>query len=144
MSKIKIMALLSAIALFAGCGQKPAQTDANNNTTTNETSQMAQIDGNMENFNDIINGDQLTLVDFYATWCGPCQKMHPVLDQLKADLGEQIRIVKLDVDKNEALSAQYNVQSIPTLMLVRKGETLWRQSGAMNIVDLKSVVKQYQ
>lgn len=97
----------------------------------------------MENFNDIIGSNQLTLVDFFATWCGPCKMMHPVLDQLKEELGESIRIIKLDVDKNEALSAQYRVQSVPTLLLFRNGEILWRQSGAMRINDLKKVIAQF-
>lgn len=97
----------------------------------------------MENFNDIINGQQLTLVDFYATWCGPCKMMHPVLGQLKEDLGELVRILKLDVDKNEDLAIQYHIQSVPTLMLFRGGETLWRQSGAMRLEDLKELVSQF-
>lgn len=97
----------------------------------------------MENLNDIIGSNRLTLVDFFATWCGPCKMMHPVLDQLKEELGESIRIIKLDVDKNEALSAQYRVQSVPTLLLFRNGEILWRQSGAMRINDLKKVIAQF-
>lgn len=97
----------------------------------------------MENFNDIINGQQLTLVDFYATWCGPCKMMHPVLEQLKEDLGELVRILKLDVDKNEDLAMQYRIQSVPTLMLFRGGETLWRQSGAMRLEDLKELIGQF-
>lgn len=97
----------------------------------------------MENFNDIINGQQLTLVDFYATWCGPCKMMHPVLEQLKEDLGELVRILKLDVDKNEDLAMQYRIQSVPTLMLFRGGETLWRQSGAMRLDDLKELIGQF-
>ena len=97
----------------------------------------------MENFNDIINGQQLTLVDFYATWCGPCKMMHPVLEQLKEDLGELVRILKLDVDKNEDFAMQYRIQSVPTLMLFRGGETLWRQSGAMRLDDLKELIGQF-
>ena len=98
----------------------------------------------MENFNDIINSDQLTLVDFFATWCGPCKMMHPVLEQLKDELGESIRIIKIDVDKNNSLAMNYRVQSVPTLMLFRKGEMLWRQSGALRLNDLKALVSQYQ
>ena len=98
----------------------------------------------MDKFNEIINGDQLTLVDFYATWCGPCQRMHPVLDQLKEDLGSDIRIIKLDVDKNESLSVAYRIQSVPTLMLFRKGEVVWRQSGGMSLDNLKSLINKYQ
>lgn len=98
----------------------------------------------MENFNDIINGNQLTLVDFFATWCGPCKQMHPVLEQLKASEREKLRIIKLDVDKNEALASAYRIQSIPTLMLFRNGELLWRQSGAMSLADLKALLYGFQ
>jgi thioredoxin 1 len=98
----------------------------------------------MENFNDIINSEQLTLVDFFATWCGPCKMMHPVLEQLKDELGDSIRIIKIDVDKNNSLAMNYRVQSVPTLMLFRKGEMLWRQSGALRLNDLKALVSQYQ
>ena len=98
----------------------------------------------MENFNDIINSEQLTLVDFFATWCGPCKMMHPVLEQLKDEMGENIRIIKIDVDKNNSLAMNYRVQSVPTLMLFRKGEMLWRQSGALRLNDLKAIVSQFQ
>ncbi len=98
----------------------------------------------MENFNDIINGNQLTLVDFFATWCGPCKQTHPVLEQLKASEGENLRIIKLDVDKNEALASAYRIQSVPTLMLFRNGELLWRQSGAMSLADLKALLYGFQ
>lgn len=97
----------------------------------------------MENFNDIINSNQLTLIDFYATWCGPCKMMHPVLEQLKSELGDTLRIIKLDVDKNEALASQYRIQSVPTLMLAKGGEIVWRQSGAMRLGDLKTIVSQF-
>ena len=98
----------------------------------------------MEKFNEMINGEQLTLVDFFATWCGPCKMMHPILEQLKEKMGDDIRILKVDVDKNEALSMQYRIQSIPTLMLFKKGEMLWRQSGAMNLNDLMQKISQQQ
>lgn len=98
----------------------------------------------MEKFNDVINSDQLTLVDFYATWCGPCKMMHPVLEQLKADLGDSIRIIKLDVDKSDDIAEAYRIQSVPTLMLFRRGEMLWRQSGAMRLADLKATISNYQ
>ena len=97
----------------------------------------------MEKFNEIINGSQLTLVDFFATWCGPCKMMHPVLEQLKDEMGESLRIIKVDVDKNGKLSEIYRIQSVPTLMLFRAGEAVWRQSGAMRLADLKGVVSSY-
>ncbi len=89
----------------------------------------------MEKLNEIINGSQLTLVDFFATWCGPCKMMHPVLEQLKEEMGDSLRIIKIDIDKNEALMEQYRIQSVPTLMLFRKGDALWRQSVAMSLSD---------
>lgn len=98
----------------------------------------------MEKFNEMINGELLTLVDFFATWCGPCKMMHPILEQLKEKMGDDIRILKVDVDKNEALSMQYRIQSVPTLMLFKKGEMIWRQSGAMSLNDLMQKISQLQ
>ena len=98
----------------------------------------------MEKFNEMINGEQLTLVDLFTTWCGPCKMMHPILEQLKEKMGDDIRILKVDVDKNEALSMQYRIQSVPTLMLFKKGEMLWRQSRAMNLNDLMQKISQQQ
>lgn len=98
----------------------------------------------MEKFNEMISGEQLTLVDFFATWCRPCKMMHPILEQLKEKMGDDIRILKVDVDKNEALSMQYRIQSVPTLMLFKKGEMLWRQSGAISLNDLMLKISQQQ
>ena len=98
----------------------------------------------MENFNNIINSEQITLVDFFATWCGPCKMMHPVLEQLKEEMGDSIRIIKLDVEKNESLSDFYRIQSVPTLMLFRKGEVVWRQSGTASLSALKALIEKYQ
>lgn len=94
----------------------------------------------METFNDVINSGHLVLVDFYATWCGPCKAMHPVLEQLKAQLGDRLRIIKVDVDKHGIPAEEYNVQAVPTLILFRNGEVLWRQSGAMPLNQLLNVV----
>ena len=98
----------------------------------------------MEKLTDIIQSNQLTLVDFYATWCGPCKMMHPVLDQLKKALGDDIRIIKIDIDKNEAIAMQMRIQSVPTLMLFQGGEMKWRQSGAMSLAELKSAIAKFQ
>ena len=98
----------------------------------------------MENFSNIIKSGQLVLVDFFATWCGPCKTMHPVLEQLKKDLGDEIRIIKVDVDKNEAIAIQLRIHSIPTLMIFKGGEMKWRQSGAMTANALAQVIAQYK
>lgn len=97
----------------------------------------------MENFKDIINNESLTLVDFFATWCGPCKMMHPVLDQLKEELGDSLRILKVDVDNNQGLSELYHIQAVPTMLLFRKGEMVWRQSGYMRSSDLKAVINHH-
>ena len=97
----------------------------------------------METFNDVISEDRLVLVDFFATWCQPCKMMHPVLEQVKVTLGDKVRIIKVDVDKYGQTAAQYGIQAVPTLMLFRKGQILWRQSGAMTKTGLMSVINQY-
>ncbi len=97
----------------------------------------------MENFEDIINSDKPVLVDFFATWCGPCKMMHPVLDDLHAKIGDKVRIIKVDIDKNEQLAAAYNVRSVPTLMVFKAGQLKWRESGVMQVVALEQVLAQY-
>ena len=94
----------------------------------------------METFNDVISADRLVLVDFFATWCQPCKMMHPVLEQVKEALGDKVRIIKVDVDKHGQTAAQYGIQGVPTLMLFRKGEILWRQSGLMARADLLAAI----
>ena len=94
----------------------------------------------METFYDVVAGDQLVLVDFFATWCQPCKMMHPILKQVKDVLGERIRIIKIDVDTHRALSQKYQIQSVPTLMLFRKGDVLWRTSGVMQKAELLSTI----
>jgi thioredoxin 1 len=82
----------------------------------------------MANFDTIINSNNLVLVDFYATWCGPCQALTPVLKDVKSELGKHVSIVKMDVDKNQALASQYQVHGVPTLLLFKNGKQIWRQS----------------
>ena len=90
----------------------------------------------METFNDVINSGQLVLVDFFATWCQPCKIMHPILEQVKGVLGNHIRIIKVDVDKYGTTASQYHIQSVPTLILFRDGEVLWRTSGVVEKAEL--------
>lgn len=98
----------------------------------------------MESFNSLISSEKLTLIDFYATWCGPCKMMHPVLEEVKREFRDHVNIYKIDVDKNASLSEGYHVQSVPTLMLFRNGELLWRQSGAVHLNELLSIIQQFQ
>jgi thioredoxin 1 len=87
-------------------------------------------------FEELVNTDVPVLVDFFATWCGPCQMMAPVLSQVKESLGEGVSIIKVDVDKNPALAQRFQIQGVPTFMLFKKGASLWRQSGMMSKHDL--------
>ena len=97
----------------------------------------------METFKDVISSDRLVLVDFFATWCQPCKMMHPILEQVKDVLGDRIRIIKVDVDKHSATAVQHQVRSVPTLMLVRHGEMLWRTSGVVPEKDLLDTIKKF-
>ena len=94
----------------------------------------------MGNFNQIIQSDQPVLVDFFATWCGPCQMLGPILTEVKNNLGERISIIKIDVDKNQAVAAQYQVRGVPTMILFQNGKQLWRQSGVLSKEDLIRVI----
>ena len=94
----------------------------------------------MSKFSDIINKDKLVLVDFFAEWCGPCKMMTPVLKQVKDNLGDRVSIIKIDVDKNQSLAAKYQVRGVPTLMLFKNGEQVWRQSGLLQKDDLIYII----
>lgn len=98
----------------------------------------------MKDFQQAISGNQLTLVDFYATWCGPCQTMHPILEQLKKDMGEDIRILKIDIDQQQRLCTFYGIQSVPTFMLFRNGRSLWRHTGTLPLSALKQAIHNHQ
>ena len=97
----------------------------------------------METFQQIIGGEKPVLIDFYATWCGPCQMLAPILVEVKAALNEQVKIIKIDVDKYQDLAAEYQVRGVPTMMIFKKGEMLWRQSGVLSKNDLISLVKSH-
>ena len=95
----------------------------------------------MEDFEKLINGDKPTLVDFYATWCGPCKMQAPILEQVKERVGDTANVIKIDVDRNEALAQRYRIQSVPTLIVFRNGEPQWCGSGLHQADDLIEHIK---
>lgn len=94
----------------------------------------------MSSFQNLINSDKPVLVDFYAEWCGPCKMMAPILKEVKNKLGDSVTIIKVDVDKNPDAARQFNVQGVPTLIVFKKGEVKWRQSGVVQSRQLEQVL----
>ncbi len=97
----------------------------------------------MEKFQDVINSEKPVLVDFFATWCGPCKMMHPVLEELHAKIGDKARIIKIDIDKNEQLAASFNVRSVPTFMIFKNGNMEWREAGMQPLDKLEQLINQF-
>ena len=95
----------------------------------------------MSKFNDVIKSHDLVLVDFYADWCGPCKAMAPELEKLKTELGDKIKIVKINTEKNQAISAQYNIRSIPTVHLYKDGKQVYNKAGGLMLPQLRDLTK---
>ena len=97
----------------------------------------------MSTFSQLIQSDKPVLVEFSAEWCGPCKMMAPILKEVAGQLGDRATILKVDVDRNPQAAAHYGIQGVPTLILFRKGEIKWRQSGVVPAPQLKQVIEQY-
>lgn len=93
-----------------------------------------------ETFEDLIHSEKPVLVDFYATWCGPCQMLGPILKEVKDKLGDRVAIIKIDVDKNQAVASHYRVKGVPTMMLFQNGKQLWRQSGVLSKMEIVAII----
>lgn len=94
-------------------------------------------------FNNIITSEIPVLVDFYADWCGPCKMLAPILKKVKEELGDAVKVIKIDVDKNQALAGKYQVRGVPTMILFKNGKQLWRQSGVLQKNELVATIKSY-
>lgn len=92
----------------------------------------------MKSFSDLINQDKPVLVDFFATWCGPCKTMAPILEQVKNNIGENGSIIKIDVDRNQQLASELRISGVPTLIIYKNGKQIWRQSG---VVDANTLTR---
>lgn len=95
-------------------------------------------------FNEIISQTKPTLVDFFATWCGPCKMQAPILEQVKAEVGDAANIIKIDIDKNSELAARYRIQSVPTLIMFKEGEAMWRGYGLHQKDQLVAKIKEFE
>ena len=95
----------------------------------------------MNEFTQLISQSKPTLVDFFATWCGPCRMQGPIVEELKARVGDTANIIKVDIDKNRRLAAEYNVRSVPTLIVFRDGKIVWRETGLHTIEALEAALK---
>ena len=99
---------------------------------------------NMEKFNELIQSAKPVLVDFYAEWCGPCQRMKPTLLDVAERLGNEVKIIQVDIDKEQKLSERFRIQSVPTQIIFKNGKQLWRQSGVISTNALIKLLKEYQ
>lgn len=94
-------------------------------------------------FNEMIQSEKPVLVDFFAEWCGPCKVMSPILKQVKDSLGDEVTVIKVDVDKNPQAAAAYQVQGVPTLIVFKNGQAVWRQSGVVPTSGLVNILQQF-
>lgn len=97
-----------------------------------------------KSFKNIVASAPVVLVDYFADWCGPCQMLAPILSELKQDLGDAVKIIKIDIDKNQQLAAMQQVQGVPTLVLYKNGEQVWRQSGVIPKHELIKLIQSHQ
>jgi len=97
----------------------------------------------MSTFNELIQSNNIVLIDFTASWCGPCQVLAPILKEVKDELGDSLKVLKIDVDKNQLIATKFQVQGVPTLILYKEGKQVWRQSGFQSKQDLLKIIRSH-
>ncbi|MFZ4262977.1 thioredoxin [Sphingobacterium sp. HJSM2_6] len=97
----------------------------------------------MSTFNKLIQSNNIVLIDFTASWCGPCQVLAPILKEVKDELGDSLKVLKIDVDKNQLIATKFQVQGVPTLILYKEGKQVWRQSGLQSKQDLLKIIRSH-
>lgn len=131
-----MVVLVLAVGFFGCRNNRNDDTVSETNTNVN-----ILIANDMSSFNELINGSTPVLVDFYADWCAPCRMMAPILEQVAINMSGQVKIVKVNVDKNQNAAAKYGVRSIPTLMLFQKGQVKWQGVGVIQADQIEQIVK---
>lgn len=97
----------------------------------------------MASFSDVINSDKPVLIDFHATWCGPCKQLSPIVQEVSKEMGDAARVIKIDVDKNQTIAQKYQIRGVPTMMIFKEGKQLWRQSGLLPKEVIKAELQKY-
>ena len=96
----------------------------------------------MSKFQDLINSDQPVLIDFFATWCGPCQTLAPIIKDVKKNFGDDLKVLKVDIDKNQSLASKLQIKGVPTMILYQNGKQVWRQSGVVPASQLEAIIRE--
>jgi thioredoxin 1 len=134
-----LMVIVLLFAGSAGCSRTPKQAEGSASLINNNSNILYAND--MSSFNEIINSGQPVLVDFYADWCAPCKMVAPILEQVAGEMKGELKILKVNVDKNREAASKYGIRSIPTLMLFKNGEIRWQGVGVMQADQIKQIVK---
>ena len=133
-NKLATTILVLALATLYSCG---TGTKANNSTSSGNEIKAIET---MANFNEIINGTTPVLVDFYADWCAPCKMMAPIMQQVSKELEGKVKVIKVNVDKNEDAARKYQIRSIPTMILFKNGKAVWQGVGVMQADQIKAII----